>query len=329
MTRQYSESKMEIHCLHRAVVIKKPASGVGLAVDTKGVSTMKSKSQVARSCLCVFLLALVAAAPAYAGSAVIGLVAGSSNASVGGETILPNTTLYSGDSLQVNDGMAVDTLGSTSRMAFGRHAVASFRRDSLEVTVLLRQGDVSLFHAENTMPVRVKVGDVSVVPVSGFKTFGEVAVVNGEVVVTTRDGRLRVEGNSQAIDMAKGGTITVSAKATAPQSAGGHGVPKPLLLPLQSGSRPSSVRILEAAPSGGALSISPSGPAQDGCAKADASRTAPNAAMAAISAPARAPATAETVGYALNTRADRTPEASPYKPHWPWQGGSWPNRAFY
>jgi hypothetical protein len=267
--------------------------------------------------MCLFLLTLVAAARAYAGPPVIGLVAASTNASVGGETVLPNTTLFSGDNLEVNDGVAVVTLGSTSRMAFGRGTVASFRRDAGEVTVLLRQGDVSLFHAENTMPVRVKVGDVSVVPVSGFKTLGEVVVVNGDVVVTTTGGRLRVEGNGQAIDVTKGETITVSAKVTAPQSAGGHGVPKPLL-PLQSGPGPSSGQILEADPSGGALSIFPIGLAQDGSAVPDASKTAPNAAMAASRALARAPAAADTVGYALYLRRDIRPEASPYKPHWPW-----------
>jgi len=275
---------------------------------------MRSKSQIAPSYLCVFLLPLVAAALAYAGPAVVGMVAGSTNASVGGETILPNTTLFSGDSLQVNDGVAVVALGSTSRMIFGSNTMASFRRDSDEVTVLLRQGDVSLYHAENTVHVRVKIGDVSVVPVSGFKTFGEVAAGNGEVMVTAKDGRLRVESNGQAINVAKGETITVSAKASAPQSAGVSSVPKPPLLPLQSAPRPSSMQILEAAPSGGALSIPPIGLAQDGNAETDASTTAPNAAGEASSAAARAPAAADMIGRVLNTRADSRSDISPYKP---------------
>ena len=275
---------------------------------------MRGKSQVARSYVCPFLLLLVAAALAYAGPAVIGMVAGSTNASVGGETILPNTTLFSGDSLQVNDGVAAVALGGTSRMIFGSNTVASFRRDSDEVTVLLRQGDVSLFHAENTVPVRVKVDDVSVVPVSGFRSLVEVAAGNGEVMVTAKDGRLRVESNGQAINLDKGQTITMPAKASAPQSAGGSSVPKPSLLPLQSAPHPSSMQILEAAPSGGALSIPPIGLAQDGNAEADASRTAPNASEAANSVPARAADEADAIGYALDTRADWTPEVSPHKP---------------
>lgn len=289
--RIFQEYKSIITNLNRTVSIKEnSASGVDLAPGTKGVSTMRSKSQIARSYLCAFLLPLVAAALAYAGSAVVGMVAGSTNASVGGETILPNMTLFSGDSLQVNDGVAVVALGGTSRMIFGSNTAASFWRDSDEVTVLLRQGDVSLYHAENTMPVRVKVDDVSVVPVSGFRTLGEVAAGNGEVMVTAKDGRLRVEGNGQAINVAEGETITMPARANAPQSAGGSSVPKPPLLPLQSAPRPSSMQTLEAAPSGGALSVSPIGLAQDDSAEADA------------------------IGYALNTRADGRPDISPYKP---------------
>jgi hypothetical protein len=105
----------------------------------------------------------------------------------------------------------------------------------------------------------------------------------------------------------------VPAKASAQQSTGMSGVPKPPLLPLQSAPRPSSVQILEAAPSGSVVSASPIGLAKDGSAEPDASRTAPNAAAAVDSASTRAPG-AYTIGYALNTRADIRPESSAYKP---------------
>jgi len=129
---------------------------------------MLSKHCITRFSLFLILLGLVAAVPAFAGSAVVGSVAGSMNATVGGQTLLPNTTLFSGDSLQVKDGVSVVALGNASRMVFGRDTVASFLRDSNEVTVLLGQGNVSVFHEADGMPVRMKVGDVSVVPVSGF-----------------------------------------------------------------------------------------------------------------------------------------------------------------
>ena len=276
---------------------------------------MSSKSQIARSYLCAFLLTLVAVALADAGPPVIGLVAGSTNASVGGEAILPNTTLFSGDSLQVNDGVAVVALGSTSRMIFGRDTVASFRRDSDEMTVFLHQGDVTLLHAENTMPVRVKVGDVSVVPVAGIKTLGKVVVGNEEVMVTAKDGRLRVEGNGQAINVAKGETVTVAARTNAPQAAGESGVPKPPFLPLQSTSHPSPMQIRETAPGGGSSSTSPIRPSHESGAKADASGAALDAVVAVRSTPVMAPATTDTIGRALNTLADDTPKPSPHKPY--------------
>jgi hypothetical protein len=142
------------------------------------------------------------------------------NATVGGQTLLPNTTLFSGDSLQVKDGVAVVALGSASRIVLGRDTVASFLRDSNEVTVLLGQGNVSVFHDVDGMPVRMKIGDVSVVPVSGFRTLGEVAMLNGAVVVTAKEGVLRIEGNGQTVNVAKGKTITVLPEANAPQGGG-------------------------------------------------------------------------------------------------------------
>lgn len=275
---------------------------------------MISKSQVAHLCLFVFLLLLVAGAPAYSGPAVIGLVAGSTNASVGGQTLLPNTTVFSGDSLEVKDGVAVVALGGTSRIIFHRDTVASFLRDSDGVTVLLGQGGVSLFHGENTMPVRVKVGDISVVPVSGFETLGQVAAGNGVVVVTAKDGRLRVEGNGQAINVAQGETITVAVRASAQPAARESSVPKPPFLPLQPTPLPSPMQIQETGPSGGSLSTSPIGLSQNGAATADASRAAPDAAVASRSAPVMVPATADTIARALNDLTDCKPKPSPSKP---------------
>jgi len=172
----------------------------------------------------VLLLGLVAALPTFAGSAVIGSVAGSMNATVGGQTLLPNTALFSGDSLQVKDGVAVVAMGNGSRMVFGRDTVASFLRDTNEVTVLLSQGLVSVYHPEGSAAMRVKVGDISVLPVVGFKTLGEVAMLNGTVVVTTKEGSLRVENSGQTVDVAKGKTIAIPAKtARAPQGGAAAG----------------------------------------------------------------------------------------------------------
>lgn len=181
---------------------------------------MTMKTTVIRFLLFALLMGAVATVPALAGSAVIGSVAGSRNASVGGQSLLPNTTIFSGDSLQVRDGVAVIAIGNNSRVVFGRDTVASFLRDSNnEVTVLLSQGDVSMLHPTNGTPVRVKAGEISITPVAGFKTLGEVAMLNGSVVVTAKEGSLQVDARGATKNVAKGQTIVISAR-TADQKKG-------------------------------------------------------------------------------------------------------------
>jgi len=180
---------------------------------------MTMKSAVLRLSLFSLLMGAVATVPALAGSAVIGSVAGSMNATIGGQSLLPNTTIFSGDSLQVRDGVAVVAVGNNSRVIFGRDTMASFLRDTNEVTVLLSQGNVSMLHPNDGTPVRVKAGAVSVTPAAGFKTLGEVAMLNGSVVVTVKEGALQVEDHGATKNVAKGQTIVISPKTA--QSKGG------------------------------------------------------------------------------------------------------------
>lgn len=176
---------------------------------------------VLRVALLALLVGAVSTIPARAGSAVVGSVAGSMNASVGGQSLLPNTTIFSGDSLQVRDGVAVIAVGNSSRVIFGRDTVASFLRDSDEVTVLLNQGNVSMLHPNDGTAVRVKAGAVSITPAAGFKTLGEVAMLNGSVVITAKEGALQVENNGSTRNVAKGQTIVISPKTA--DSKGGSG----------------------------------------------------------------------------------------------------------
>ena len=154
---------------------------------------MATKIPVMRVGLMVMLACMVSILPALAGSAVIGSVAGSSNAWIGGETLLPNTTIFSGDSLQVHDGVAVVAVGKSGRLVFGRDTVASFERNAGEVTVLLSQGNVSVFHPGDGAAVRVKVGEISVAPTTGFKSLAEVAMLSGSVIVSAKEGALDVD----------------------------------------------------------------------------------------------------------------------------------------
>jgi len=179
---------------------------------------MIMKATAFRVTLFALLAGAVATVPALAGSAVVGSVAGSMNASLAGQSLLPNTTIFSGDSLQVRDGVAVIAVGNNSRVVFGRNTVASFLRDSDAVTVLLTQGNVSMLHPSDGTSVRVKAGAVSIMPEAGFKTLGEVAMLNGSIVITAKEGSLQVDDNGNTRKVAKGQTIVVT-----PKTADNHG----------------------------------------------------------------------------------------------------------
>jgi hypothetical protein len=158
------------------------------------------------------ILTILSVVPMLGASAVVGSVAGGTNATIGGQVLVPNTTLFSGDSLRVRDGAAVVAMGMGSRMVFGRETEASFERGADEVTVTLGQGNVSMYHPENGMAMRVKIGEVSVLAEKGYKTLGEVAMVNGTVVVTAKDGMLRVQGPERTMEVTKGKTIAITPK---------------------------------------------------------------------------------------------------------------------
>ncbi|HEV2352395.1 MAG TPA: hypothetical protein VG028_21375 [Terriglobia bacterium] len=176
-----------------------------------------------------FILGVILAlgvVPSYAASAVVGSVAGGTNATIGGRALTPNTTLFSGDSLQVRDGAAVVAMGMGSRMVFGQETVASFERGTDEVTVTLGQGSVATYHPADGVPFRVKAGEVSVLAGKGYKSLGEVAMINGIVVVTAKDGTLKVEGPNRSMDLTKGQTIAITpktARSPAPGQAAGAG----------------------------------------------------------------------------------------------------------
>jgi hypothetical protein len=231
------------------------------------------------------------------------------NATIGGQALLPNTTIFSGDSLTVKDGAAVVAVGLGSRLVFGRETVASFLRDPGEVTVLLGQGNVSLYAAEG-VGLRVKVGEVSVLPAAGYKTLGEVALLNGTVVVTAKEGKLRVEGKGPAVEVVKGKTITVLARSPQGGATGaGSGAARM--------STSTALQLASIAAGGistvlSGVAISRAGDARD--AAADAVATASSAIAAAETAQAAAEAAQEAANEAGCALNDLYPDLSPYKP---------------
>jgi hypothetical protein len=215
-------------------------------------------------------------------------------------------------------------------LVFGRDTMASFLRDSNEVTVLLGQGNVSLFHDVDGTPVRMKIGEISVVPVSGFKTLGEVATLNGAVVVSTKEGLLRIEGNGPVIDVAKGKTITVTPRISAPQGGGkapagggagrccGGGASTALEAGALGAGGLAAILAGVAMSRSGTASTNASAADSAAAAAASAAAAAASAAAAAASAAAaalsQANAAAIAAGCALNSVANSMGKPSPYTP---------------
>jgi hypothetical protein len=279
---------------------------------------MSRKGFEFRLLLTVLLMGLLAAGPAFAASAVVGSVAGSINATVSGQAILPNTTIYSGDSLQVRDGVAVVAMGGGSRMVFGRETVVSFLRETDEVTVLLGSGNVSLYHPGDSVVVRLKVGDVSISPAKGFLTQGEIAMVGGGIVVSTKEGMLRVEGKGPAVEVAKGKTLSLNAKVTsAAQGQAAGAVGAGAVHGLSTGLTVGSIAASGTSMGLGAGAISRAGGAKDAAAAATTSANAAiTSAGAATTAATEATTTAVDAGCAVNTvNANVNPgSASPFTP---------------
>ncbi len=170
------------------------------------------KSKITKgSCRAFLVISLAATATAsmLAASGVVGSVAGSMNASLSGQALLPNTTVFSGDNLQVKDGVAVIAVGANNRMIFGRNTAATFLRDTSQVTVSLGQGNLTMLHPVDGTPVCVKVAETSITPAPGLKTVGDIALVSDSVVVTAKEGTLQVVDHGTAQNVVKGQTIII------------------------------------------------------------------------------------------------------------------------
>lgn len=198
---------------------------------------MSDNGRKARFLLLPMLVLLLSVGPVFCASAVVGSVAGGTNATVGERPLVPNTTLFSGDSLQIKDGSAVVALQRGSLVVFGRETLASLDRDADRVTVALTRGTVSMYHPADGVPVRVKVGQVSILSGNGFKTQGDVAMVNGIVVVTAKEGSLVVEGAGRAVEVKKGKSVAIKnpmGRAPSGQAgaAGGAHIGSSLAVPI-------------------------------------------------------------------------------------------------
>lgn len=155
----------------------------------------------------------LAVAMAIGSPVPVGSLLGSKNANLDGRVALPYSTLLSGDTVQVSNGLAMVSLDQGNRVILGRETEASFLREADGLSVFLTRGAMSLYHGKAGTGLRVRVGDVTVAPAKGCRTRGEIAMVNGLLLVTAKDGSLQVGEPGSTIEVAKGKTIRIVAAA--------------------------------------------------------------------------------------------------------------------
>ena len=146
------------------------------------------------------------------GEAAIGFVAGSADAMLSGEAVRAKTALFNGDSLRVNSPTFV-SLKDGGQVVLARDTAASFRETANEVTVNLDRGNLSLYHPQAGKGLKVQAGDISIEPAKGFKTQGEVAMANGQLTVTAKEGSMHVRGDGVSMVAQKGKTVRLTSKA--------------------------------------------------------------------------------------------------------------------
>lgn len=278
---------------------------------------MVNRKQLVQLGLTVAAVMGIGLMPVLGGSAAVGSIAGSRNATLSGEALVANTTVFSGDKLQVRDGVAVVALDQGNRMVFGRETEASFLREAKDVTVLLSRGNVSMYHPGAGMGVEVKAGGVTVRPGAGYATRGEVAMLEGSLVVTAKEGMLQVERQGRTEQVAEGKTVTLPVTAAAaepspavPQAGNAHITMATTLGVLTLGAG-SAAAVLAG------LSMSRSSDAKDAAnAATTAANNATTAANAAAAAANAAAAAANAAGCAENAEnANENPGTpSPYTP---------------
>ncbi len=163
--------------------------------------------------LLVFFMAFAGLKPALASPLPIGSIVGSQNAVLDGQQALPNTTVLSGDTLRVDDGVAMVALGQGSRMVVGQDSDASFLQQAEGVTVSLNRGRVSVYQPAAGNGFRVKAGNVTIAPVQGYPTLGDVAMADGLLLVTAKHGALQIEKDGTTQKVLAGKTITIDTRA--------------------------------------------------------------------------------------------------------------------
>ena len=177
---------------------------------------------------------------------VVGQVTLTQATTIDGQPVKAQTTVFSGDTLAVGEGVAILMVSSGSQIRLGSDTVASFVKEGNAITVHLEKGIVSISSSKDGL-IKVTATGVEIAPEGGFKTIGHIAMLGGtqdSVSITAREGSLKItQPGSSPITVKSGSTITVKTQAAAgaPAPQGGAGGRNSLLLGVAAGASSGAV----------------------------------------------------------------------------------------
>jgi hypothetical protein len=117
-------------------------------------------------------------------------------------------TVLSGDSLVVGDGAAVIKLAGTARVIIRRDTQVSFQREQDGAALaLLARGDLSFSSYGDSPEIRVRTGNITILPAIHLRTQGVVTIKEGALRIMASSGTVRVEGAGQPMDIAEGKVV--------------------------------------------------------------------------------------------------------------------------
>ena len=190
----------------------------------------------------LLVIGMARAVPIFAGSEVVGSLIGSTDVTVDGLPALPSQTIFSGDRLQVSNGVAAVIMEGGGGIVLGHNTVASFVRDSNATTATLSEGRARIYCGYGYGPqLHLKSGAITISPALASKTLGEVVIRDQTLSVMTKEGSLRLEGSGERLDVPEGRAIRLTLESGQYSLYGSERAPsrfnlkRPLPLPIVEG----------------------------------------------------------------------------------------------
>jgi ferric-dicitrate binding protein FerR (iron transport regulator) len=158
-------------------------------------------------------VALLLAFPAWTNPVVVGSTLGSQQARVRGAELVPGTTIFSGDVIEVGPkGQASLNLSGGAQVDVAAESKLRLSKDASRVVLELGRG-AAAFRSTASAPVEAKIADATIRAAEGSTAAGVVAwrglnagviaAKNGQLLITTaHDGRTVVLNEGEGIEFA-------------------------------------------------------------------------------------------------------------------------------